>query len=149
VSIVNNVVVCALVYAGLAGSGCIESNAPLTPQLGGTFALTMVNGKILPDTEIIAPSRFPGQPNCVTLGTSGSLRLDPATSKFLITLNARNSCSTDESVLDTEEGTYSQDGPTLLLLEPLATGAIGKFAGQVDERSIAIRGAFRAYTFAR
>lgn len=141
----------AVLGACLAGSGCTESTAPRSTQLSGSYSLTMVNSKILPDTEIIAPSRVPGQPNCVTLGTSGSLRLDSTTSKFLITLKSRNSCSpdVDESVLDTEEGTYSQDGSTLLLLEPLATGTIGTFTGQIDERTIAIKGAYRAYVFAR
>jgi hypothetical protein len=152
----SQIILGALVCACFSGSGCTESSAPVTPQLSGTFALTMVDNKILPDTEAITPRSspgtppgLPGQPTCVILGSSGSLRLDRVTGKFLITLNARNSCLTDEWVLLTEVGTYSQDGPTLLLLEPLGTGTIGRFAGQIAARSVAVQGAYRAYTFAR
>jgi hypothetical protein len=155
VSRVEKSVVRAMIVACFFGTACREMNAPIGPPLSGSFALTRVNGRSLPDTETIALSEAPGggKLECVILRTSGVLVLKPATNEsvtgtFSITLNARNACTDQEWVILTELGTYSQNG-----LELSATEAFpdhpATLTGEVDGRSITIHGFFHDYTFAR
>lgn len=140
-------------FACLFGTACGESNAPMGPPLSGSFALVRVNGRTLPDTEAVAPSTVPGNPACVMLRTSGVLVLKPAgdeptTGTFSISLNAQNVCTSQESVILTEKGTYSLNGVALTATEPFPDH-VETLTGQVDAQSITVHGVFHDYTFAR
>jgi hypothetical protein len=129
--------------------GCGGVSAPATVPISGSFPLTEVNGKTLPDTLTVLPSPDPTQPGCAILRTSGALVLDPVTGKFSISIKEKN-CSGVESVLLTESGTYRQDGLVLTMTEagPVEPFTPFTFQGQIEAQQIRVHG-FYDYTFGR
>ena len=132
----------------LLGAACRESSAPVTPPLSGSFALSEVNGRTLPDTEAIQISPDPSKPDCAILRKSGMLALDPATGRFSITVNAQSTCTGAQWVLLTEIGTYTQNAQSLAMTEPFLDH-VATFTGQIEGQSIIVHGVYYEYTFAR
>jgi hypothetical protein len=138
-----------IVLLVVASAGCREMSAPEIATLSGSFVLTEIDGKMLPDTLAVISKPDPTHP-CVILRTSGSLMLDPVSGKFSITVNNKSLCSGAEGVLLTESGTYRQDGAVLTMTEP---GGVEPFTpvtlqGHIDPQRITVQG-FYDYTFAR
>ena len=105
------VVVCSVI-------GCRDSGAPTRVTLNGSFTLSRLNGRPLPDTDVVLPPAHPGGATCALLGTSGALLLNSATGTFKVTVNAVNSCVGGEYLYLTEAGTYSQHDTELSMSEP-------------------------------
>ena len=134
-----------LLLGALVSNGCGEVSAPDARPLSGSFVLTQVNGKALPDTLTVLPNRDPTQPGCAILRTGGTLVLDPVGAKFSISVNAKT-CNGTEGVLLNESGTYRQDAQTLIMTE---AGPMGPFSfhGEIGAHQITVHG-FYEYTFA-
>ena len=133
-------------------SACRDPAVPAaaaTPVLNGTFALSQVNGKTLPDTEALTISGAPGHPQCAILGTSGSLTLNQQVGKFSITMNARNACVNQDYLFLTEVGTYTQSGDSLSFAEPASPDSVHMLTGKIDSQTIVVRGGFRDFVFTR
>jgi hypothetical protein len=153
VSLVEKSLIAALAFACVMGTACHDVNGPIGPALNGSYAVTLVDGRTLPDTEIVAPSTLPGFPSCVMLRTSGVLVLETAAGEhgagtFSITLNVRSVCAGQEGVGLTEKGTFSQSGSVMTGTETFPDH-VETLTGRIDARSITIRGVFHEYTFAR
>jgi hypothetical protein len=91
--------------AAFAALACGETNAPLaTPPLDGSFVLTRVNGKTLPDTIAMALPSGPGNysgPVCPIVVTTGVLTFYGAVGRFSFAVNARI-CADQKWVFDTD-----------------------------------------------
>src|SRR4029079_3169871 len=71
-----------LLLGALVSNGCREVSAPDARPLSGSFVLTQVNGKALPDTLTVLPNRDPTQPGCAILRTGGQLVQEPMSAMF-------------------------------------------------------------------
>lgn len=141
-------IVRAIALLSVVAIGCRDSSGPLAQTLDGSFTLSRVNGRTLPDTQAVAPSQAPGGEACAVLATGGTLSLDAASGKFTLTVNGEHSCRPGEFLLLTEAGTYSQHGSNLTMAEPFPDH-VANLTGQIDQASITIHGVFYDYTFAR
>ena len=140
-------IVVALACACGLVAGCSDSTAASAP-IAGTFSLSRVNGKVLPDTEAIAYSPDPRALECALLRTGGSLTLDATAGTFAVTVTVKNACSGGEDVHVVESGTYAQHGRDLTFSESLNGGTV-TLTGQIDDANIMLRTATIVYTFAR
>jgi hypothetical protein len=138
----------AVLLGWLSAIGCRSSTAPIADTLNGSFALTLVNGRSLPDTQAVAPSTKPGGTSCAIVATSGTLILDAAAGRFTLPVNGYNSCRAGEFVLLTEYGTYSQRDTSLSLEEPYPDEVV-HLTGHFDQANIRIHGVFYDYVFKR
>lgn len=134
---------------GCVSVGCSEASAPVAVAApNGSFALTLVDGKTLPDTETTVLGRQPGDTLCVVQRTSGTLAIDSTARKFSISLNARNVCTNEQWVILTEDGTYTLAGQSLTVFYRFPDH-VDTLPGKFDSQQIEVHGVRHVYTFAR
>jgi hypothetical protein len=133
--------------ASLHSAADFQSRRP-APPLSGSFALSRLNGRPLPDTEVVLPPAHPGGATCTVLGTSGTLVLNRIAGTFIVTLNTVNSCGGGEYVFLTEAGTYLQQDTVLSMSEPFPDH-VETLTGSQDSQNVVIHGVYHVYTFAR
>lgn len=145
---VNKTLVISVSLALCVVAACRNSTEPDPSPLSGSFALTRINGRVLPDTEAIQLGPDSSKTNCVILRTSGSLTVNRATGQFSIVVNAQSTCTGEQWVLLSEVGSYTQAGPSLSMTETFPDH-VSTFAGEIDDQVITVHGVFYDYAFAR